>query len=340
MACIAKRRGKWVVDYRIGGKRFTPSFQTKGESELFLREIRLRRIDSLIGYNPIRETLLTVAAEEYLRSVTTKKSERTAEVDKIALAELLAAFPRTTVQELSAKEIEFYQSRLSVKFHPSTVNRRFNVLKHFFRKCVEWNYTFDNPTKSLVKLQEPESKKVTLVRNDIELMTTVCPPWAQDILQLISRTGIRRNEAINLEWKDVAFEKKTFLVHSRKGGRFRQRDIPMTSTVYNLFLKKWNEAQKTRINSSLVFVNKNGLRINPRTLSSAVSKAGRKVGLKNAGLHILRHSILTDLAEINQSGSIIQKLAGHSNLITTQRYIHHNTEAVRSSLEKLEESRG
>lgn len=49
MACISKRRGKWVVDYRIGGRRFTPSFKTKGEAEVFLRELRLRKIDSMIG---------------------------------------------------------------------------------------------------------------------------------------------------------------------------------------------------------------------------------------------------------------------------------------------------
>ncbi|NUM58136.1 MAG: site-specific integrase [Bdellovibrionaceae bacterium] len=336
MACITKRRGKWVVDYRIGSKRYIPSFSTKGEAEVFLRELKLRKIDSMTGFTPLIEKSLTQGIQEYLTSITPQKSERTAEVDKIALDELDSAFPNALVQDVTSRELEYYKVQLLKKFQPATVNRRFNVIRHFFGKCTEWKYLSENPTKGIKRVTEIMQEKKTLGADEIKVLIENCPQWVSDILLLISRTGVRRNEAINLEWTGVNFENRTISIFSIKGGVHRKRELPMTQSIFELFMRKWNERQQSVIKSNRVFLNQNQIKINPRTLSSAVSKAGKKIGIENAGLHILRHTILTDLSASNQSGSIIQKLAGHSSLMTTQRYLHHGRESLRKSLEALE----
>lgn len=339
MACITKRREKWIVDYRIGARRFCPSFQSRREAEHFLRELKIRKVDNLTGYSAIADTPLSKAVTEYLSAVTSQKSTRTAEVDNIALDELVAAFPKSTVQEISSREMELYQSDLLKRFQASTVNRRFNVLRHFFGKCVDWKYSHLSPAKGLKRIPEPPVEKDILSAREISLILNAIPEWAMGPFLLVSLTGLRRTEAISLDWKSVDLDRKVISVFSKKGGVQRKREIPMSNTVFDLFLEAKNKRHKSVLNSSLVFLSPTNLPINPRTFSSAISKSGKKSGVQNAGLQILRRTLLTDLSMFNQSGSIMQKIAGHSSLLTTQRYVQHDNESVRTSLEDLETRR-
>jgi site-specific recombinase XerD len=339
MACLRKRRNKWVVDYRVGAKRFVSSFCTKGEGEVYLRELKLRQIDNLIGYLPVNAKELSVAAGEYLKAITTQKSTRTAEVDSIALNELVNAFPNALVQEISTQELELYKVRLLQRFAAATVNRKFNVIRHFFRKCLEWRYLALNPTIGIQRLREDSACKQTFKVAEIDALIIALPLWAVDIVSLIANTGIRRNEAIELDWRDVNLDTRQFTVRSEKGGVSRCRIIPMTEKTFQIFLKRLNEGTRVKALSKLVFLDFKKEKINPRTLSSVVIKTGKRIGQTNAGLHILRHTLLTELAENRVNMATIQTIAGHSNLTTTRRYIHPESENIRASLEVLETKR-
>lgn len=339
MACIAKRRNKWVVDYRIGTKRYYPSFSTKSEAEAFLRELRLRKVDSKTGFIPLVEKTLEVAVREYLTTITPQKSERTFEVDSIALTELVRAFPRSFVQDVSPREIEMYQVQLKSKFQPATVNRRFNVIRNFFKKCVVWRYCIESPTQSLKRLPEPPVERATLSALEISTAYDVLPDWAKDPFLLISQTSVRRNEAIKLEWSRVNFDLRTITFFSKKGGVHRRKDIPMTTQVFEMLLKLWNQREKSLVKSKFVFLNNQHSPINPVSFSSTVCKRGREAGIQNAGNQILRRTLMTEMSENNQSGSVIQKIAGHSSLNTTQRYLHHSSEVLRDALESVAEQR-
>jgi integrase len=339
MACISKRRGKWVVDYRIGGRRFTPSFKTKGEAEVFLRELRLRKIDSMIGVQVLKEAFLDTAIKDYLEAVTSQKSERTYEVDSIALRHLASEFPDTLVHEFGAKDLEFYQSKLLRTLKPPTVNRRFNSIRHFFRKCVEWKYILENPTKGLRRLPETPADNAILQANEVHQLIESVPEWAKDPLYLVSLTGVRRSEAVSLRWDQVDFERRVVSFTSKKGGVHRTKVIPMTQSIHEMLLRRWNQKSKFNNRENLVFYGPFASPINPRTFSSAVCKVGRSKGVAKAGIQILRRTLLTTMSENNQSGSVIQKIAGHTSLTTTQRYINHSSEVVRAALGQLEESR-
>jgi integrase len=48
----------------------------------------------------------------------------------------------------------------------------------------------------------------------------------------------------------------------------------------------------------------------------------------DAGLHTLRHTFLTAAARYTQNVRALQKLAGHSRIETTMRYVHPDQEDV------------
>jgi integrase len=339
MACLSKRRGKWVVDYRVhngpDGRR-TPGFDTKSEAEAFLRDLRLRPIDQMIGYKPVIEKDLKVATEEYLNRVTVKKAPKTYHVDKISLTGLAGYFSKRLLSEVSFFEIESYQLGLVKNLNPATVNRRFNVIKNFFKKTVEWGYLRENPCQRITKLRETTTRKVILSAEQTQTLIENLPDWAANAFYFIAKTGIRRGEVCSLAWTDVDFTRKLVFVRSIKGGREKIRPIPMTDEVYLFLLKKWNQRQKKLQKSDYVFYGSDGDRIKPMSLTQAVTRLRGVLNIPNAGLHILRHSIITKMAEADSNGSMIQSLAGHASLQTTQLYMHHGSEQLRQTLEAFE----
>ena len=50
--------------------------------------------------------------------------------------------------------------------------------------------------------------------------------------------------------------------------------------------------------------------------------ACKRIGLEGFRLHDLRHALVTELFRSGASAPVVQKLAGHQHLKTTQRYAH------------------
>jgi integrase len=55
-------------------------------------------------------------------------------------------------------------------------------------------------------------------------------------------------------------------------------------------------------------------------------------------VHSLRHTMLTRLGMLGVDAFTIMKLAGHSSITISQRYVHPSPESVESAFEKLEAS--
>jgi integrase len=53
-------------------------------------------------------------------------------------------------------------------------------------------------------------------------------------------------------------------------------------------------------------------------------------------LHTLRHTMLTRLGESGVDAFTIMKIAGHSSIIVSQRYVHPTPEAVERAFESLQ----
>ena len=66
-------------------------------------------------------------------------------------------------------------------------------------------------------------------------------------------------------------------------------------------------------------------------------RVARCAALKNNGPHTLRHTFCSHLAMRGAPAKAIQELAGHRDLMTTQRYMHLSPVALENAIRLLEQ---
>lgn len=62
----------------------------------------------------------------------------------------------------------------------------------------------------------------------------------------------------------------------------------------------------------------------------------RRSGVRPFVLYSLRHTMLTRLGEAGAEAFAIQKIAGHSSVLISQRYVHPSPEAIENAMGRLE----
>jgi integrase/recombinase XerD len=151
------------------------------------------------------------------------------------------------------------------------------------------------------------------------------------VLSLLYGCGLRRNEALNLDIKDLKLERS--LVHVRAGKGRKERYVPMNKAVkedLNLYL---NQARPHFYNPSkptnAFLLSKLGRRIHEESISVRLKLVGKKIppsllNYKQITPHLLRHSIATHLLEKGMNIKRIAQFLGHSSLESTQYYTHYN----------------
>lgn len=133
-------------------------------------------------------------------------------------------------------------------------------------------------------------------------------------------TGARKSEALNMRWRDVDFTRCVWTVPLAKSGRARR--IPLSPDAIAILRALPHAAQAEADDGGApVFLNaETGLPF--RDLTHSWHTARKRAGLEDVRLHDLRHSYASAL--VNQGRSIyeVQKLLGHANVRTTERYAH------------------
>lgn len=339
MAKVKKKNNRWIVDYRIGGIRKFPSFETRAEAEAFKRSLLLRPIDRITDFQEVNEIKLAEAIDRYLNQVTVTKAPRTWDVDRRALDSLHKHFEGKLVHEITLMDLEAYQLKKSRELSAASVNRYFNVIRHFFKKCEDWNFIKEKPTKRLVNLKFQPPPKRLWAREEVHDFFSRAPEWLHDIVFFIYETGVRRGEAVNLIWRDVDFDKNAIRVKSIKGGNARERQIPMTTSMRSWFLQKKKAQPLLSKPNCKVFLDDFNLELKSTRVSTGVSRIVRRMGCEGLGLHGMRHTLLTELVQCDVSLEKVRQLAGHSNLKTTEQYLHLKLDDTRSVLENLNEKR-
>lgn len=149
--------------------------------------------------------------------------------------------------------------------------------------------------------------------------------------------GLRCGEMMALRWADVDLENRHLCIQRSdwkghvtvpKGGRLRY--VPFTIRLVGAL------KEHRHLRSERVLCHDDGESLTQRHVQGFVLRAARAAGLHNVGVHTLRHTFCSHLAMRGAGAKAIQELAGHRDLVTTQRYMHLSRAAVEGAIRLLD----
>jgi len=147
------------------------------------------------------------------------------------------------------------------------------------------------------------------------------------IVELLANTGLRASELCDLNIEDLpkTHDKDSIWVRDGKGKVTRVVDIP-DSLVKRIerFVKLYRkdaEPKEPLLQSS------KGKRMIYRTIYEKVKKLGNKSGIGKLHPHMLRHTYLTRLYNVEHDLRFVQDQAGHASPTTTAIYAKTNSNA-------------
>ena len=113
-----------------------------------------------------------------------------------------------------------------------------------------------------------------------------------------------------------------------------RRAVSLTARVRDMLAGRSQKAS-----SEFVFPGKNGTPILVTSLDHQHSKVRELLKMpEDFVVHSLRHTMLTRLGLLGVDAFTIMKIAGHSSITISQRYVHPSPESVERAFEKLEVS--
>ena len=148
------------------------------------------------------------------------------------------------------------------------------------------------------------------------------------MLVILYSCGLRRNEAVNLEVKDILFDKE--LVYVRKGKNYKERYVPINP--YNLrmledYIYEGRSEYPNPNHSEALFLGYHGRPLQGeafkvRLQDLIASTDNEELIEKKITPHKLRHSIATHLLQNGVPIASIKQFLGHASLQSTQIYTH------------------
>jgi len=215
-----------------------------------------------------------------------------------------------------------------------------------FAYAIKHHYTDYNPIKDIDKLPHSAKRKGALTADMVTSMIEACDPENERPLFMVVLHSLGRiDEILRLTWADVNFDRRQFILwtRKRKGGTLESDVMPMNNEIF----KTLEQLHNIRTQDEWVFFNaKTGTRYmhRPRFMKSLCKRvfAPECKSLKEYtgpafGFHDLRHFMASFIAAQGK-GSIkdYQRLLRHKEVRTTEIYLHQIGDNLRSLVEDAE----
>ncbi len=156
------------------------------------------------------------------------------------------------------------------------------------------------------------------------------------IATLLVDSGMRPEECYRLRWESITWtngRNGTFLVTHGKTAAAR-RVLPMTPRVRAILQARWENAEKPGEGWIWPAPTKSG-HVEPSSLKKQHRKALTLAKVRPFVLYSLRHTFLTRLGESGCDAWTLARIAGHSSIAISSRYVHPSENAVLDAVERM-----
>lgn len=248
-------------------------------------------------------------------------------VKQIVEQYLIPEFQHSRLDAISPRTVDAWKHRRLAprddRPKSETVAKELRTLKAMLSKAVEWKLVDEHPIPHVSAPVSLDSKPPRFfTKDELRLIYAACRakvnggegpqpmPLHAEYWRLFANTGMRRGEGFALRRAWIGQDAMKILSTDEertKSGKWRE--IPITDGARR----------------ALEAIPKGGQyvlpRIEPESLSRACIRDVVRAGL-HGSLHTLRHTYISHLVMAGVPLRTVQKLAGHSTVMVTERYSH------------------
>ena len=234
---------------------------------------------------------------------------------------------------VSPIDAETLKARLIQRVGKVSANVYIRSLKTAFNMAIRLHLIQDNPFQGCRLFRIPPKDPVYIPKEDFaKVLVAIDDHRFRNLVLFAALTGMRRGELTSLRWLDVDLSSKFMRVTNKDD--FTVKGMSSRSIPINLDL--FNVLQKMPRESEYVFVGVHGKPYSGPSVTKKFKRIVRKCGLSDKiHFHSLRHSYASWLVQLGTPLAQIQRLLGHSSVVTTQIYSHLEDEHLRGAAERI-----
>ena len=241
---------------------------------------------------------------------------------------------KTGAKKLSFIDPEIVREFLydeSKRVNAKTQGRIISTLKTFFNFLVLEKLISDSPIENI---DYPKiDSKIPLVLSTDEIDKIISSAFSkkyglrnQAIIEIMYSCGLRVSELTEMKISNIFFDESLIKILG-KGNK--ERFIPLSSTakklLYNYITYNRKNLSQDKQSIDIVFLNNRGKKLTRVMVYNIINDAALEAKInKKISPHTLRHSFATHLIENGADIISIQKMMGHENVVTTEKYLHVN----------------
>ena len=246
-------------------------------------------------------------------------------------------------KSITKKDIlDFLESLKLKNLKNKTKSRKIFALKRFYRFLVSEKVIENNPIEKIDIPKSEDTLSTTLTADQIEKILNFVSKKTNDyldirsnlIIELLYSTGIRVSELISIKTNNIDLKKKNILIDPPEKGKSRKERIVFFGEQTKEVIEKYLEFRKIYFkekDSPWLFPsnNTNDFLTRRRVLQIMHNLADKiKIDKNLMHPHSFRHAFGNHLLNSGADIRVVQKLLGHSSIITTQKYTEHRDKLI------------
>lgn len=198
---------------------------------------------------------------------------------------------------------------------PNTQRNYHSAIKKFYDICLNQKEKF----KYIPYCQKSKKLPIVLSVGEVQKMFSVCENKKHTaILALLYSCGLRVSELLNLKWSHIDRSRNVINILQGKGKK--DRKVMLDASLIPILEDYYREYKSVEY----VFNGwKNEPKYSQQSVLQVMKQLAKKAEIKkNVWTHLMRHNSFTHLVEAGTDINLIQKIAGHSDVKTTNIYLH------------------
>ena len=250
---------------------------------------------------------------------------------------------KKTFKSVIKKDIlDFLESLKLKNVKNKTKSRKIFALKRFYRFLISERIIKNNPMEKIDIPKSEDTLSITLSTDQIKKILKFVSKKTNDykgirsnlIIELLYSTGVRVSELISIKTNNIDLQKKKILIDPPEKGKSRKERIVFFAEQTKEVIEKYLEFRKIYFkekDSPWLFPsnNINDFLTRRRVLQIMHNLADKiKIDKNLMHPHSFRHAFGNHLLNSGADIRVVQKLLGHSSIITTQKYTEHRDKLI------------